>query len=71
VTPEFLTPEQAAAFLQLPSVRAFYDWRKRHNVPNRGLGRALRVYRSDLVRPSSPATVDFRALGQVAARGGR
>jgi hypothetical protein len=52
-------------------VRAFYDWRKRHNVPNRGLGRALRVYRSDLVRPSSPATVDFSALGQVAARGGR
>lgn len=66
---DLLTPEEAAAFLKLASVRAFYDWRRRNHVPNRARGRTVRVFKSDLLRPED--VVDFEAYGRVVARGGR
>jgi hypothetical protein len=63
-----LTPAEAAAFLRLPSVQAYYIWRRRHGIPNRIEGRSVRVYASDLVRPAPASVVDFGEAGRAFAR---
>lgn len=72
---ELLTAREAAAFLKLPSVRAFYAFRRRHRhaIPNVSHGRALRVRKVDLVissRVFHRDVVDMRALARQHARGG-
>lgn len=46
----WLTPEQAAPFLGLPSVRALYQAVRRGQVPAHRLGRRLRFRREELDR---------------------
>ncbi len=72
MTDELLTPAQAATFLGI-SVGAFYKLRVRHRIPNRGRGRCVRVFRSDLVRaetvgrvPRMPPSQDWLATAPTA-----
>ena len=46
----WLTPEQAARFLGLPSVRALYQAVRRGQIPVHRLGRRLRFRREELDR---------------------
>lgn len=72
---ELLTPTEAAAYLKL-SLSAFYAYRRRHHIPNRGKSRSLRVFAEDLRNAEdsrtkgviTPAT-DFAELGRQHARG--
>lgn len=67
---ELLTAAEASAFLKL-SRGAFYAWRRRHRIPSRIEGRALRFFRSDLVRGEvarPPRIVDFAEAGRQFAR---
>ncbi len=48
--PAWLTPEQAADYLALPSRRALYQAVRRGLVPGHRLGRLLRFYRPELDR---------------------
>jgi hypothetical protein len=67
VSEQPLTPAQATEFLQLPSVAAFYAWRRRHRIPNAIEGRSVRVWRADLLRQSAAnrRIVDFREDGRL------
>jgi excisionase family DNA binding protein len=44
----WMTAEQAASYLGLPSIRALYQAVRRGQVPARRLGRRLRFLRQDL-----------------------
>ena len=48
--PAWLTPEQAAGYLALPSRKALYQAVRRGLVPGHRLGRLLRFYRPELDR---------------------
>jgi excisionase family DNA binding protein len=45
---EWLSPEEAAKYLRLRSVRALYDHVRRGRVPAHRLGRLLRFHRLEL-----------------------
>lgn len=67
------TPREAADFLKLPSLGAFYKFRRRHGIPNRGLGRSLRFFEQDLVRyrvvDALPSLKQMGEMGRMFARG--
>jgi excisionase family DNA binding protein len=63
-----LTAREAAAFLKI-SVAAFHKWRRRHDIPNRAIGRLVRVYRADLLSPDAKPPVDYEKAGIDHARG--
>lgn len=76
---ELLTATEAAAFLKV-SLRAFYAFRRRNAIPNRGIGRSLRFFKDDLLRartrdaqsdrPTGAATVtQFSEYARRVARG--
>lgn len=46
----WLTPEQAAEYLGLPTVKALYQRVRRGDVPAHRLGRSLRFRQTDLDR---------------------
>ena len=46
----WLTPEQAAGYLALPSRKALYQTVRRGLIPGHRLGRLLRFYRPELDR---------------------
>lgn len=48
--PGWLTPDQAARYLALPSRKALYQAVRRGLVPGHRLGRLLRFYRPELDR---------------------
>jgi excisionase family DNA binding protein len=48
--PGWLTPEQAASYLALPSRKALYQAVRRGLIPGHRLGRLLRFHRPELDR---------------------
>jgi len=46
--PRYLTTEEAAAYLRFPSLKAFYEFLRRHNLPVLRRGRHLLFDRQDL-----------------------
>lgn len=47
---DWLTPEQAAGYLALPSRKALYQAVRRGRIPGHRLGRLLRFHRAELDR---------------------
>jgi excisionase family DNA binding protein len=47
---DWLSPDQARAYLSLPSRRALYQAVRRGTIPGHRLGRLLRFYRPELDR---------------------
>jgi excisionase family DNA binding protein len=68
--PRYLTAEEAAAYLRVPSLKAFYDFLRRHDVPTLRRGRQLLFDRQDLdawLRDPTmrrPAVTALRAMRQ-------
>ncbi len=44
----WMTAQEAADYVRAPTVKAFYEWRKRHGVACALYGRQLRFTRADL-----------------------
>lgn len=44
----WLTAKEAADYVRAPSVKAFYEWKRRHGVASARYGSRLRFLRSDL-----------------------
>ena len=71
---DLLTPPEAARLLKLPTLGAFYAFRRRHRIPNAGIGRRLLFARADLLRArttESPLVIDFAERARQHARGER
>jgi hypothetical protein len=48
VHPDVFTPEEAVAYLKMPSLRCFNNSRRRHNIKATRFGREIRYSREEL-----------------------